>query len=87
MMRRVDPGFTSDEIKAAFQVIQCDIGCEKGKVKVREDDVVTFLTAFGSEDSTASFGKQKIVELVQQMKSDGNGYIEYDEFIDMMMNW
>jgi Ca2+-binding EF-hand superfamily protein len=85
MMRRVDPGFTSDEIKAAFQVIQCDIGCEKGMV--HETDLVTFLTSFGSDDSTASFSKDKIVELVQQMKSDGNGYIEYEEFIDLMMNW
>jgi Ca2+-binding EF-hand superfamily protein len=85
MMRRVDPGFTSDEIKAAFQVIQCDeIGCEKGMVN--ENDLVTFLTSFGSDKPTASFSKDKVVELVQQMKSDGNGYIEYDEFVDLMMN-
>jgi len=85
MLRRVDPGFTSNEIKDAFQVIQCDSGSERGKVHVK--DVVTFLTSFGSDDSKKGFNEENDFELVQQMNSDGKGYIAYEEFVEMMMNW
>eukprot|EP00979_Chaetoceros_neogracilis_P015456 scaffold5936_cov268-Chaetoceros_neogracile.AAC.21 len=84
MLRRVDPGFTSSEIRDAFQVVQCNSGSEKGRVHV--NDVVTFLMSYGSDFSKESFTEEKVVELVQQMNCDGKGYIAYEAFIEMMMN-
>jgi Ca2+-binding EF-hand superfamily protein len=84
MLRRVDPGFTSSEIRDAFQVVQCNSGSEKGRVHVK--DVVTFLMSYGSDFSKESFTEEKVVELVQQMNCDGKGYIAYEAFIEMMMN-
>jgi len=84
-MRRLDPGYTSEEIKNAFEAIQIDSGCEKGKVHV--DALVKFLTTYGSENSKIDFTEDRVRNLVLQIEQDQNGYVDYEEYVNMMMNW
>ena len=86
MMRKVDPGYSNEEIKKSFKAIQCENGREKGKVHV--DDLVQFFTNHGSQDeSMGEFSEMRVRSLVSQLDTDQNGLIDYEEYVDMMMNW
>ena len=98
MRRRVKAGrFTSQEITHAF-----DIANENQKTithafdendaiegKLHLDTLVDFLTTSDDEVGvgTKQCSKERAMELVMQMDVDRDGYIDYKEYVDVMMNW
>ncbi len=90
MTKRVNPNCTSEQVKEAFKVIQStstsdDPSSKKGKVHV--DTIVKHLTSYGSESEELKMSEERARELVMQMEVDHDGYINYEEYVDMMMNW
>lgn len=81
MTKRVDPGCSIDDVKRGFKVIQDTSGSQPGRVHM--DAVVKFLSSYGSN----VLSEERAKELVMQMDIDQDGYINYDEYVDMMMKW
>ena len=81
MTKRVKPNYTSEEIKEAFKIFQDISGSKKGKMHV--DTIVKYLTTYGSEEMS----QERARELVLQMEVDHEGFVNYEEYVDMMMNW
>ena len=83
MSKRVDPKYTSDEIKDSFKIFQDLSGSTGKKGKIHVDTLVKYITAYGSEEMS----EERARELVLQMEVDHEGKINYEEYVDMMMNW
>lgn len=81
MTKRVDPNYSSTQINEAFKILQDISGSGKGKVHI--DTVVEHLTLHGSE----TLPEERARELAMQMEVDHDGYIHYEEYVNMMMNW
>ena len=81
MTRRVDPGCSIKEVKKGFKVMQDASGSPPGKVHI--DTAVQFLSSYG----TQVLSEERARELIMQMDVDQDGYINYDEYVDMMMKW
>ena len=98
MTRRVDCGHSSDEIKEAFDLIRFDCDSESDShgginmctrtssetSKVRTEDIVKFLTKYGTEDD---FPEERVRSLVSVLETDQDDYVDYAEYVEMMMNW
>lgn len=83
MTKRVNPdNYSSTQIKEAFKVFQDISGSTKGKVHV--DDIVKYITKWGSDEKMS---EERARKLVSQLEIDHEGYINYEEYVDMMMNW
>ncbi len=82
MSKRVNPKYTSDEIKDAFNIFQ-DISGSREKGKIHVDTIVKYLPMYGGEEMS----EERARELVLQMEVDHEGFINYEEYVDMMMNW
>ena len=81
MTKRVDPGCSIEQVKKGFKVIQDTSGSQPGRVHI--DAVVKYLSSYGSE----LLSEERARELVMQMDTDQGGFINYDEYVDMMMKW
>lgn len=81
MTKRVSLEYNSTQIKDAFKVLQALDDSAKGKVHI--DTIVKFITEYGSEKLSG----ERARELVVQMEMDHEGFINYEEYIDMMMHW
>lgn len=83
MTRRVKPkDFNSSQIKDAFKFLQDIGGSPKGKVHV--DTIVKYMTTYASEEKIS---EDRARELAMQMEVDCDGYVHFEEYVDMMMNW
>lgn len=83
MTKRVNPNFSSAQIKEAFQTMQ-DINAGTGtNDKLHIETIVKHLTLHGSETMT----DERARELVMQMEVDHDGYVNFEEYVDMIMNW
>ena len=86
MTRRVKPGYSYDKIIAAFDIFH-DLsgGCsDKGTLHI--DDLVKLLCEYGSEE-LGQLTEDRARQLVLQMDPNQAGFVNYKEFVDMMMNW
>jgi len=81
MSRRIRPDYTSSQIKSAFKVVQDTSGSQSGRIHV--DTLVEYLTLYGSNKLTEERARQ----LVGQVESDAQGFVNYEECVDMMMHW
>lgn len=81
MTKRVTTKYSSTQIKEAFKVFQDVSNSPKGKVHI--DTIVNYITSYGSE----KLSEERARELVLQMEVDHEGYINYEEYVDMMMHW
>jgi calmodulin len=85
MMRRVKCGYSCDEIENAFGLIQLDSGSEKSKLHT--EDIVKFLTMYGTQNPANGFTEERVRYLVSLLESDQDNYVDYQEYVEMMMNW
>ena len=51
--------------------------------KLHIDTIVKNLTLYGTETMT----DERARELVMQMEVDHDGYVNFEEYVDMIMNW
>jgi len=69
--------YTADQVKSAFRAFEGN--GPKGHIKV--EHLVKALTTYGSERVT----EEQALELVGQLEPDQNGYINYIDYVNMMM--
>lgn len=77
MSRKVNATYSADQVKTAFRVFEAP--GHNGMVKV--DALVKALCTYGSDKMTESQAK----DLVSQLESDSNGYINFVDYVNMMM--
>ena len=83
MQRRVNVPYTAADVRAAFKVF--DNGAPPGYIKVQ--DLLTALTVYGGAAAAElNLTEEKIAELVAQMEPDGQGLINYADFVGMMLD-
>ena len=87
MTRRVECGYSCDEIKKAFGLIGLDAKRSKGYKKLHFDDIVQFLIANGADHHDCDFTEERVRYLVSLMESDQERFIDCNEYVEMMMNW
>ena len=88
MTRRVDPGYSVDQVKNAFQIVQEETGTPPGVV--HREDIAKFIHHHHhqTDDSTRQIMKKETAEeLSKQLECDANGMVDYHEYVDMMMRW
>jgi len=78
MSRKVNATYTSGQVKQAFKVFEGT--APTGFVKA--DALTRALTTYGTEKLTLD----QATDLVAQLETDANGYINYVEYINMMMS-
>jgi len=76
--RKVDAGYTNDEVKHAFSIFQQEDD-EPGHVKF--DALVDGILKYSDD----KMGRQQVVGLVSQLEKEKDGRIKYAEFVDLMM--
>lgn len=77
MSRKVNASYTADQVRSAFSIFEGD--APPGLV--RADALVKALTTYGTE----KLSEPQAQELVSQLEIDGNGMINYVDYISMMM--
>ncbi len=77
MSRKVNASYTSDQVKSAFKVFEA--AGHPGMIKA--EALVKALCTYGSEKLNESQAK----DLVSQLETDANGYINYADYVNMMM--
>lgn len=84
MTRRVKPGYSYEQIITSFDIFYdlSEIDSENGTLHV--DDLVKVLCTYGSEEKLT---EERARQLVMQMDPNQAGFVNYKEFVDMMMNW
>jgi calmodulin len=78
MSRKVDAAYSPNQVRSAFKVFE--IPGHAGYIKA--EALVKALCTYGAEKLTEAQAK----DLVSQMESDAAGYINYGEYINMMMS-
>ncbi len=77
MSRKVNANYTADQVKTAFRVFE--IPGLPGMVKA--ESLVKALITYGAEKLNESQAK----DLVSQLESDSNGFINFVDYVNMMM--
>jgi calmodulin len=77
MSRKVNATYTSDQVKAAFKVFESTTN--GGHIKV--DALIKALCTYGTE----KLSEDQAHELVSQLEVDGSGFINFNEYVNMMM--
>ncbi|CAE7261851.1 unnamed protein product [Symbiodinium sp. KB8] len=77
MSRKVETKYTAEEVKAAFKVFE---GAAP-KDHIRVVDLVDSLMRYGDKKLT----KEQAQELISQLEPDGNGLVNYADFVNMML--
>ena len=77
MSRKVNATYSADQVKAAFKVFEA--GAHAGHIKA--DALVKALITYGTEKLT----EDQAQELVGQLEVDASGYINYTDYVNMMM--
>jgi calmodulin len=83
MLRRVQVEFTPNEVKNAFEVIRKEKGCGND-TKLHKSHIIEFLDSFGTLEGEED---KSHLDLVEQIECDAHGYIDFREYVDMMMNF
>ncbi len=78
MSRKVNATYTSDQVKGAFKVFEGN--CPPGYV--RKQALVAALCTYGTEKLT----EEQANDLVNQLDVDSHGFINYTEYVNMMMS-
>lgn len=78
MSRKVNATYTSDQVKGAFKVFEN--ASQPGHVKA--EILVKALCTYGSEKLTEDQAR----DLVSQLETDGNGMINFIDYVNMMMS-
>ena len=78
MSRKVNATYTSDQVKVAFKVFEAPH--QPGFIK--PDALVKALCTYGKEKLT----EDQAEDLVSQLEVDGNGMINFFDYINMMMS-
>lgn len=78
MSRKVEANYTSDQVKNAFKIFE--VPGHPGMVKA--DALVKALCTYGTEKLSEAQAK----DLVSQLDTDAAGYINYSEYVAMMMS-
>lgn len=78
MSRKVHASYTAEQVKVAFHVFEGN--CPKGYVK--PETLITALCTYGAE----KLSKDQAVDLVRQLDVDENGLINYNDYVNTMMN-
>ena len=79
MSRRVNPSYTSSQIKNAFKVFETS-ETSPGFVKV--ETLFEALTTYGEKKLSAKEAR----DLLSQLDHNRSGVVKYQEFVDIMMN-
>lgn len=77
MSRKVNAAYTSDQVKTAFKVFEAP--GHSGLIKA--EALVKALCTYGVEKLNEAQAK----DLVSQLETDANGYINYVDYVNMMM--
>ncbi len=77
MAKKVETSYTHDEVKEAFKTFE--VPGHPGLIKA--ENLIKALGTYSTEKLT----EIQLKELVNQMDSDGSGFVNYMEFIHMMM--
>jgi calmodulin len=77
MSRKVNSTYTSDQVKASFKLFE--VTGHPGMIKV--ENLVKALVTYGSEKLTEAQAK----ELVSQLETDANGWVNYVDYVNIMM--
>lgn len=77
MSRKVNASYTSDQVKSAFKVFEAP--GHPGMIK--SEALVKALCTYGVEKLNEAQAK----DLVSQLEADANGYINYIDYVHMMM--
>lgn len=78
MSRKVSATYTADQVKNAFKVFEGN--APPGFIKV--DVLIRALTMDGTDKLT----EDQAHDLVSQLEPDGDGMINYVEYVDLMMS-
>ena len=78
MSRKVNATYTSDQVKGAFKVFEAT--SNPGYIKA--DALIKALCTYGTE----KLSEDQAHELVSQLEVDATGYINYSEYVNMMMS-
>ena len=78
MSRKVNATYTSDQVKGAFKVFEAT--ANPGYIKA--DALIKALCTYGTE----KLSEDQAHELVSQLEVDATGYINYSEYVNMMMS-
>merc|ERR1711991_251484 len=78
MSRKVNATYTTDQVKAAFKVFEAT--APPGMV--RADALIRSLCTYGTE----KLSLEQAQDLVAQLEVDGNGLINYVDYVNMMMS-
>jgi len=78
MSRKVNATYTSTQVKQAFKVFEGS--APTGFVKA--DALIRALCTYGSE----KLSLEQATDLVAQLETDANGFINYNEYVNMMMS-
>lgn len=92
MTRRISPGYSIDQVKNAFQIVQEETGTPPGFV--HRKDIAKFIHSHYTNthnhndgDSERLVDEETAEELSKQLECDANGMVDYHEYVDMMMRW
>lgn len=77
MSRKVNASYSSDQVKSAFKVFES--AGHSGLIKA--EALVKALCTYGLEKLNEAQAK----DLVSQLETDANGYINYVDYVNMMM--
>jgi calmodulin len=77
MSRKVNASYTADQVKTAFRVFEA--AGHPGMVKA--EALVKALCTYGAEKLSEIQAK----ELVNQLEADNGGYINFVDYVNMMM--
>eukprot|EP01036_Dinobryon_divergens_P024109 gene24108-32526_t len=78
MSRKVNSTYTADQVKVAFKVFETP----NYPGRIRADALTRALCTYGIEKLT----EEQAQDLVSQLEVDSNGYINYIDYINMMMS-
>lgn len=78
MSRKVNASYSSDQVKSAFKLFE--IQGRTGHIKA--DALIKALCTYGVEKLSEAQAK----DLVSQLETDGNGIINYVDYVNMMMS-
>lgn len=77
MSRKVNATYTAEQVKSAFKVFE--VPTQQGYIKA--DALIKALCTYGTE----KLSEDQAHELVGQLEVDSSGYINYGDYVNMMM--
>eukprot|EP00946_MAST-07B_sp_MAST-7B-sp1_P002463 g2463.t1 len=77
MSRKVNADYTREQVKRAFRTFS--LGAPSGMVSL--DAVKDALMNYGTE----KLDKEQVEELVAQLETNADGFLNYEEYVEMMM--